>query len=170
MNKIVIIGTCGIGKTTLGRKLAKRLNIPVTDLDDLYWLPHWKLRPPEKCAALIKATVNETQWIICGNQSKYRHLIWPQADTIIWLDFPLHTLFFRLLKRGIRQMISRELICNGNQQNLYRLLWILHWVFRRYWRNKKRYGKLSHSTPHVKWYRMNSLDEIEAFLKIAIIT
>ena len=165
MKKIVIIGTCGSGKTTLGRQLAKRLNIPVTDLDDLYWLPHWKFRPEEECSALIEKTVSQEEWIICGNQSKYRALIWPKADTIIWLDFPLHILFWRLLSRGIRQMISGEMICNGNQQTLYRLLWILHWLFRRYWRNKKRYGTLSQTTPHVHWIHLTNGSAIQSFIK-----
>ncbi|MCP5506429.1 MAG: hypothetical protein H7A38_06065 [Chlamydiales bacterium] len=39
MKRIVIIGSCGSGKTSLGRHLARNLGNPVTDLDDLYWLP-----------------------------------------------------------------------------------------------------------------------------------
>ena len=164
MKKIVIIGTCGSGKTTLGSQLAKKLNIPFTDLDELYWLPNWTIRPPEECGALIEEAVAPSEWIICGNQSKYRHLIWPKADTIIWLDLPLHILFWRLLKRGIQQMASGQTICNGNKQNTYRLLWILQWVFRRYWLNKKRYAALMKSATHVEWFHLHSIVEIKNVL------
>ena len=54
MKRIVIIESCGSGKTTLGKHLAENLNYPVTDLDDLYWLPNWTMRPKEEFASLIE--------------------------------------------------------------------------------------------------------------------
>lgn len=64
MKKIVIIGTCGSGKTTLGRHLAKNLDCPVTDLDDLFWLPNWTIRHSDEFAALIEKATHRDCWII----------------------------------------------------------------------------------------------------------
>ena len=163
MKRIVIIGSCGSGKTTLGRQLAKWLNIPVTDLDDLFWLPQWTIRPKEEFVALIEEATKPEEWIICGNQSKFREFIWPKADTIIWLDLPFYILFYRLVKRGMQQMITGELFCNGNHQTVYRFFWILLWLFRRYWRNRKRYRKLSKTTP-LSWIHLPNTKAIQTFL------
>lgn len=150
----MIIGSCGSGKTTLGRHLAKNLGYPVTDLDDLYWLPNWTLRPKEEFAALIEEATSSDSWIICGNQSKYRHLIWPKADIIIWLDLPLFLLLFRVTRRSLLRILDKKPICNGNYETFSRLFSsysIVLWVLRTYFRHRKDYKKAMKTTTHVKW-------------------
>ena len=41
MQRIVVVGTCGSGKTTLAAELAKRIEAPHVELDALHWGPHW---------------------------------------------------------------------------------------------------------------------------------
>lgn len=163
MKKIVIVGTCGSGKTTLGASLASKLKLPLTELDDLFWLPSWK-----KCASptFIQSIKNVTQkhgWIICGNYSKYRPLIWPKADTIIWLDLPLHLLFVRIVKRGILQMHTKTTLCNGNRQTLSRFLWILYWVMKSFYRRRRVYSRLIKQRSHLNWIHLKSPKEVARF-------
>ena len=47
MKRILIIGCCGAGKTTLANVLSKRLNLPVVHLDRLWWNPGWIESSPE---------------------------------------------------------------------------------------------------------------------------
>ncbi|WP_321025720.1 EutP/PduV family microcompartment system protein [Hungatella effluvii] len=42
MERILIIGGNGCGKTTLSNKLANKLSLPLTHLDALYWNDNWK--------------------------------------------------------------------------------------------------------------------------------
>ncbi|QVL57997.1 MAG: hypothetical protein KFB93_02640 [Simkaniaceae bacterium] len=154
MKRIVIIGSCGSGKTTLGKHLAKNLDYPVTDLDDLYWLPNWTLRPKEQFASLIEAATSSDCWIICGNQSKFRHLIWPKADTIIWLDLPLHILLWRVLSRSLHRIFDKKPICNGNYETFSRLFCsksIVLWVLKTYFRHRHDYLKEMKAPSDVKW-------------------
>ena len=47
IQRMVIIGATGSGKTTLGRRVAQKLRLPLVDLDELHWLPGWKARLPD---------------------------------------------------------------------------------------------------------------------------
>jgi hypothetical protein len=69
-----------------------------------------------------------------------RDLIWPRADTLIWLDYAFPLVFYRLVKRTISRMISGELACNGNRETLSAAFGkdsIILWLFKSYWRRKR---------------------------------
>ena len=44
MQRIIIIGCGGAGKSTLARKLGEVLDLPVVHLDQLFWKPNWHRR------------------------------------------------------------------------------------------------------------------------------
>ncbi|MCB1106950.1 MAG: AAA family ATPase [Chlamydiia bacterium] len=160
MKRIVIIGTSGSGKTTLGKHLAKKLGYPMTDLDDLYWLPNWTRRPKKEFASLIEKAASHKEWIICGNQSRYRHLFWPKADTIIWLDLPLPLLLWRTVRRSFRNMKTKETFCNGNYESLSRLFSsesILFYVIKGYFKHRKDYLHEMEVNTGKKWIRTHSI-------------
>ena len=159
----MIIGTCGCGKTTLGEHLTSKLQISLTELDDLFWLPSWKKRPHQIFTQSIEKVTQKNAWIICGNYSKSRPLIWPKADTIIWLDLPLHILFIRILKRGLLQMQTKEIICNGNRQTLSKFLWMLYWVLKTFYRRRRVYSRLIKQRSHLHWIHLKSPEEVERF-------
>lgn len=48
MEKILIIGGNGCGKTTLACQLAERLSLPLVHLDALYWGDNWQPVPEER--------------------------------------------------------------------------------------------------------------------------
>ncbi|WP_316356102.1 shikimate kinase [Candidatus Neptunichlamydia sp. REUL1] len=167
MKRIVIIGTCGSGKTTLGNHLAKNLDYPVTDLDDLYWLPNWTQRPIEEFASLIEETTLSETWIICGNQSRFRHLIWPKADTIIWLDLPLYTLLWRTIRRALCNIRTKKAFCNGNYESFPHLLSrhsIVVWILKSFLKRRRDYLAEMKNTPHIKWIHAKSIKDLK-FLK-----
>ncbi|MCB1115704.1 MAG: adenylate kinase [Chlamydiia bacterium] len=154
MKRIVIIGNPGSGKSTLGRHLAQKLGYPLADLDDLYWLPNWTERPKDQLTSLIEAATSADSWIICGNSSTYRHLMWPKADTIIWLDPPLPVLLWRVIKRTVKNLTQKTAICNGNYETLRRLFGsnsIIYWLLRSYFRHRPDWKKQRSLVTHVKW-------------------
>ncbi|MHC5199533.1 MAG: AAA family ATPase, partial [Planctomycetota bacterium] len=48
MERIVIVGCCGGGKTTLAYQLSRKLSIEVYDLDDYFWHAGWVVTPDEQ--------------------------------------------------------------------------------------------------------------------------
>jgi adenylate kinase family enzyme len=132
LERIVIIGATGSGKSTLAAALAAKLRLPFTDLDDLYWQPGWIETPPADFRAAVDAATSAPQWIIAGNYSAVRDLTWGRADTLIWLDYGFPRVLWQLLRRSVRRVCDRTLICNGNRETLGKLLSrdsIVVWLF-----------------------------------------
>lgn len=146
-HRVVIIGTSGSGKTTLGRILSQKWGLPICDLDDLAWLPEWTERDRAEERADVEKVVAEEKWIVVGNYSRHRDITWYNAHLIIWLDLPLITCAWRGLRRSIQNIWYHRPMCNGNYDNLSRLLrWdtrsILYWILTTHKKRRVRYLEL----------------------------
>ena len=122
MQRVAIIGASGSGKTTLGRWIERQLGLPFTDLDDVFWRPGWQKAPVERFRADVDRLATEPRWVLVGNYGSVRDLVWPRADTLVWLDLPLPLTLWRTAVRVARDARSQEPICNGNRQSLSALL------------------------------------------------
>jgi hypothetical protein len=99
--RIVIIGRTGSGKTTLARELAAAFDVPHVELDALYFGPKFSTAPLSVLRERTSAAVAGDRWVTDGNKSAVRDLVWPRADTIIWLDYPLAVSLWRLGRRAL---------------------------------------------------------------------
>lgn len=114
--RIAIIGATGSGKTTLVQQLGDALDLPVIELDSLHWMSGWTEKPWDEIRAELDPLTQQERWITDGNYSQVRDLIWPRADTIIWLDYPFLTIFFRLLIRSLQRAFLNVELWNGNRE------------------------------------------------------
>src|SRR5436305_13716253 len=101
MEKIVIMGSSGAGKTTLARKLGPMLKINVIHLDRLFWECGWKAKTRETRIDILQKRIMEKQWIIEGTYLHISELHLKAADTIIFLDIPPLSCLCRLIKRHL---------------------------------------------------------------------
>jgi adenylate kinase family enzyme len=115
--RINVSGMSGSGKSTLGRSLAKLQEVPYIELDSFWHLPGWKERPMEEFRELVSRTVVMDGWVIDGNYSRVRDIVWNRADTIIWLDYPLPVILGRVTRRTFRRWQTQELLWGANRES-----------------------------------------------------
>jgi energy-coupling factor transporter ATP-binding protein EcfA2 len=99
--RILILGRTGSGKTTLARELAAALGVPHVELDALYFGPDFSTAPLPVLRARTSEAIAGARWVTDGNKRAVRDLVWPRADTIVWLDYPAVVSLWRLGKRAI---------------------------------------------------------------------
>jgi hypothetical protein len=99
-DRILILGRTGSGKTTLARTLAGALGVPHVELDSLYFEENFATASLPVLRERTTEAIAGDRWITDGNKRAVRDLVWPRADTIIWLDFPFYVSVWRLAKRA----------------------------------------------------------------------
>lgn len=102
MERIMIIGCGGAGKSTLARKLGEKTGIPVVHLDRIYWSPgNWEHLEKAEFDHLLKLELEKTCWILDGNFDRTMELRLEKCDTVIYLDFNRVQCILGWLKRVI---------------------------------------------------------------------
>ena len=144
--RLIVIGTSGAGKTTLARELASLLGSPFVELDALHWDPNWTPAPPETFRARVAAATAGERWVVDGGYSAVRDLLWPRADTLIWLDYPIRVNLWRLLRRTCRRIATRAELWNSNRES-FRLDFLSRdslfvWVLKTHRRRRREYARL----------------------------
>ena len=141
--RIVVTGATSSGKSTLAEQLARRFDYRFIELDALHWEPNWTEAPPEVFRERVRTAIRSQAWVVAGNYRAARDLIWPQAEVIIWLDYPFWTVFWQLTRRTFKRWWTQELLWGTNYESLPKHLQIwsqdslYNWLFKTYWRRKR---------------------------------
>ena len=101
MERILIIGCGGAGKSTLARQLGEKLNLPVVHLDKLFWKPGWVESSKAEIDERIHLEMQKPRWIMDGNYNRTLRERMKHCDTIIYLDFSRLFCLMGVLKRII---------------------------------------------------------------------
>ena len=169
LNRVSVVGTTGSGKTTFATRLGGVLGIPHIELDALNWSGNWTAVPPEVFRARVREAVNSNQWVIDGNYSAVRDLVWGRAEMIVWLDYPLRVILTRLVRRTARRIAFDEPCCNGNRESLRMALSrdsIIWWALSTYRRRRREYPGLltAHQARGAQVVRLRSTKEAEEWM------
>jgi adenylate kinase family enzyme len=172
MRRIVVVGAPGSGKTTTAAEIARRLGLPRTELDALFWGPNWTPVATETLHDRLRAAVAGDAWVIDGNyfSEGSAEIVWPRADTIVFLDLRKRTVMRRVLTRSIRRATQRTELWAGNRESIRNtffardsLLWFLWNEYAKY---PNRYRALAHDPTwsHLQWIRLRSGTAARAWL------
>lgn len=138
MNRVIIIGNAGGGKSTLGHRLAELHALPYFSVDQIQWLPGWVEQAEKIVTDELDSIAKKASWIIDGWGS------WPcierrlaLSDTIIFIDLPLWMHFWLAAERQILvarggKRIGHIAGCDdtGVTKHLFELIWKVNEVHR----------------------------------------
>lgn len=166
-NRVMIIGGPGSGKTTLSRRLAERLELPLFHLDALFWRPG-RIEPDrDEFNAAASALIKGERWVLEGDYKATWAERAERADAVIFMDVNAIVRTSRVLRRSLRHRgLQRDDCAPGcpDRLSFEFLLYSLN-----YGRNGGRKALALGETPSVarKFIRVRNADEAMAALGLA---
>jgi adenylate kinase family enzyme len=168
VRKVVVIASAsGNGKTTLGRELAERLQVPFIELDALVHGPGWAETPDDELRARLEPLLAADGWVVDGAyQHKLGNLVLDRADTIVWLDLPVRVWLPRLVRRTWRRIRDREELWNGNTESFATAFWgresLVVWALRSHFRRRREWPSALSGRPVVRLRTPAQVDRLVA--------
>ncbi len=102
MQRVLVIGCSGSGKSTFTDALASHAGLPAIHLDQHYFGPGWREPAQELWRERVTHLASGEHWIMDGNYSGTFDLRIPRADTIIFLDVSTARCLWRVFWRTLR--------------------------------------------------------------------
>ncbi|GFE79908.1 hypothetical protein GCM10011487_19080 [Steroidobacter agaridevorans] len=169
--RILVIGTSCTGKSTFARALAINTQLPLVELDALYWEPGWKPADAGTFRQRVLESTSSDGWIVVGNYGTVRDALWSRATTVCWLNYGFALTFWRALRRTTRRALVREELWNGNRESIRRSFFsresILWWVITTHRRRREEFARLRASAdyPHLSWVEFQRPGQAEAYIR-----
>jgi len=162
MKRIIIIGSPGSGKSTVAKILSAKFNLPLIQLDHLYWLPGRIRRPAEEFYDLMMQGCKQDAWVMDGNSIRHLTERIAYADTIIFLDIPRRTCLWRIIKRAFHSLFTGEEFAPGcpNTLTWEFVSWAWHWEKR--YRNE--FLRILATVPANKVMMLKNTNQVDTFL------
>jgi len=173
VRRISVVGNSGSGKTTLARELAAALRAPFLELDAVFHQPGWAELDTETFRERVEGFTAGQSWVVDGNYSRVRDIVWQRADTVVWLDPPRAVVMRRVLWRTVRRAVTRQELWNGNREPLANFVRlgkpeesILAWAWTRHRAYRERYlsARADPANAHLTFVRLRTAADVAALL------
>lgn len=167
--RVAVVGAVGCGKTTLAIEIARRIDAPHIELDALRYQQGWVMEDDETFRSKVVEYVGTDRWVIDGNYADVQDLTWLRAQLLVWIDFRLPVVLWRLLLRTFRRLWRREAFLNSNREKFTRVFSsqsILIWAIRSHGPRRRRYEELLKRPryAHLQVVRLRSPSEVRVWL------
>ena len=103
MQKIIVIGCPGSGKSSFSRRLRALTGLPLFHLDQMNWNADRTTVPRAVFRERLELALRQSAWIIDGNYGSTLEQRLLACDTVFFLDYPLE-----LCLEGIRQRRGKQ--------------------------------------------------------------
>jgi|GEM_PF-827004 adenylate kinase family enzyme len=111
-DRVLVAGASGAGKSSLCRRLHERCGLPYVELDSLFHGPNWSELPTFE--AEVDGFIANERWVLEWQYDRVRERLLDRCNLLIWLDYPLYIVMWRVVMRTIRRRLARELLWNAN--------------------------------------------------------
>jgi len=169
--RALVIGNSCAGKSTFARALAANTSLPLIELDALYWEPHWQPKERSTFRREVARAIAGNCWIVVGNYSSVRDVVWPRPTMVFWLNYGFPIVFARALRRTIRRSVTGEELWNGNRESWRRSFLssdsILWWVITTHQRRRREFAALraANAYPALSWVEFRRPADAASFLR-----
>jgi len=175
---VAVVGNSGSGKTVLGRALAGQLAVPFVELDAIYHQARWQPLPLPELRRRVEALAAGEGWVVDGNYSAVRDLVWARADTVVYFDLPRHVVMRQVILRTLGRVATRAELWNGNREpvaSLFRIdpdRSIIRWAWTQHGRYRTRFAEAVRSPDyaHLSFVRIGNHADARALLARAGLT
>jgi adenylate kinase family enzyme len=172
MMRVSVVGNSGSGKSTLARALAARLDVPYVELDAIQHQRDWQPIPTDEFRTRVDAATAHSRWVVDGNYSAVRDLVWARADTVVVLDLPRRTVMRQVISRTVRRVAFRVELWNGNRERWRNLFTrdpnesVILWAWHRHSVYQERYLAMANDPfwRHLTFIRIHSRKDIRHLL------
>lgn len=164
MQRIMVVGTSGVGKTTLSGKLERITGLPVYHLDMLAWRAGWVRRPAVEFEAELDEILAGDKWIVDGNYIKSLPERVGRADTLILIDLPLWQCLVRVFRRWWKNRgKGRYDLPEGCVEPLP---WtFLKWVLSAPPRHQQLWHEVAARHPHLTFVHLRNAGQVSDFVR-----
>jgi adenylate kinase family enzyme len=170
---VIVVGCAGSGKTITATTIAARLGLPHVEMDALFWGPDWTPVDPVVFRARLRDAGHGDAWVFDGNYFGVgaRDIVWPRADTVVFLDLPKHTVVRRIIVRTARRTLTREELWSGNRETVGNAFRdedaLIRYLWRNYPKYRQRYEALQNDPTwsHIEWVTLRSPGEVRTWLR-----
>jgi adenylate kinase family enzyme len=101
MQRILVIGSPGSGKSTFSKRLGAITGLDVIHLDREYWRAGWIEPSKDEWLERLGRLLKGDAWIMDGNYSGTMEMRLAACDTAIFLDLPRWLCTWRVLRRRV---------------------------------------------------------------------
>lgn len=137
LNRIHIVGAPGSGKTWLSSELGRRFEIPIHDLDDIFWdheSDNYRDKTPEaERQRRLDQLTSQARWIVEGVYFRWVNSSFQRADLIIVLETPMIVRDFRIVRRFISRRRGNNYVRKESLTSLTDLIGYNHRYEHRYY-------------------------------------
>jgi adenylate kinase family enzyme len=102
MQRVLVIGSGGSGKSTFAMRLAQRTGLPLVHLDREYWRAGWVAPAKDDWLARVDGLVAGERWIMDGNFGGTMERRLAACDTVVFLDASRWLCLWRVVARWLR--------------------------------------------------------------------
>jgi hypothetical protein len=105
---------------------------------------------------MVSEVVAGERWVIDGNYSRVRDIVWARGTTIIWLNYPFRVVLWRALCRTVKRAATQEELFSGNRESFRKSFFsresIILWVIYSYRRLRRNYRRIldNGDYPHLR--------------------